>query len=108
MSGCEALGVILYCLEKCCNCKDRPNCNFKQLARKTEDYIELEKRRNKAHQEFKKLKSELQAEKQKVKELQARIKEMSKDCNGDCTFCICGTRETYNISTEALGIEENV
>lgn len=32
-----------------------------------------------------------------------------KDCNGDCSFCMSGTNQNvYDISTEALGIKEDV
>ena len=63
--GCEYYLRYGYEITMYDRCEEYPNCDFKQLARKTqecenlkEDYKELEQRHNEAFQEFERLKQE--------------------------------------------------
>nr|DAT59116.1 MAG TPA: hypothetical protein [Caudoviricetes sp.] len=73
--GCEYYLRYGYEITMYDRCEEYPNCDFKQLARKTqecenlkEDYKELEQRHNEAFQEFERLKQEYEEMKKKKEE----------------------------------------
>lgn len=82
VDGVDVSGCTLYGNRRCnnaCNplnclfCSDKPNCHYKQLARKTqeykelkEDYTELEQRHNEAFKDFQSIRQECEELKNKM------------------------------------------
>lgn len=95
---------------------DKRALEFEELAGERYDIIEnlenLLKMSKQHNNDIVKQNQSLQTEARNFRRALAKIREINiecKGCNGDCTFCASGTnREVYNISTEILGIKEDV
>ena len=91
---------IPYCREFTNNCKDNPNCYFKQLARKTQECEELKKELKKLKRQYKLscLDCEYKDTKADVDRYRKALEEIERYCTDYCNDCSDGDNplETYD------------